>query len=444
MAATTWNRESSQGLFDYDNSNVTKSTVKLETPSTLVRTGHIVCSAKECLSLPVRLAEVEVVDGHVCLSPCQSLPSEQTEKLWLAVKPLKTPNKIRGYRLAEGDVIKVGRVKFRVKELNSYTEQNLAHFSMDEMIHEESSESEDEQAEAQFELPCRVCLREDFEETNPLISPCNCGGTMKYIHLRCLQRCLKSKLVSRSSNATVSFGWRELNCDLCKKLFPYKVRIKQEVIELVEIPKPPGLYVVLEGLCNEKGGNRAIHVISMNAHNTIRIGRSNECELRLPEPSVSRLHATIKHVNGKYYVEDLKSKFGTLVQIKRPVPLDYYSPFVAQAGRSLLRFTYKQPWSLWPSCFKARNTPFDNLNRTIAAGGSLFPLSSGVPLSLPESSQALTQTNRKLSANLLCDHQQIGHNSSFEAEADVRDLEDVEVAVLASEAIDTLTIRERS
>jgi E3 ubiquitin-protein ligase DOA10 len=33
---------------------------------------------------------------------------------------------------------------------------------------------------------CRICLSENWTKENPLISPCNCNGTMKYIHLKCL------------------------------------------------------------------------------------------------------------------------------------------------------------------------------------------------------------------------------------------------------------------
>jgi E3 ubiquitin-protein ligase DOA10 len=37
------------------------------------------------------------------------------------------------------------------------------------------------------EFSCRICLDSDYDSmTNPLISPCKCAGTMKYIHIRCL------------------------------------------------------------------------------------------------------------------------------------------------------------------------------------------------------------------------------------------------------------------
>lgn len=35
---------------------------------------------------------------------------------------------------------------------------------------------------------CRICLCEDYDSANPLITPCGCSGTMKYIHLMCLRQ----------------------------------------------------------------------------------------------------------------------------------------------------------------------------------------------------------------------------------------------------------------
>lgn len=35
-------------------------------------------------------------------------------------------------------------------------------------------------------VACRICLGDAPEVENPLFSPCNCDGTMKYVHLKCL------------------------------------------------------------------------------------------------------------------------------------------------------------------------------------------------------------------------------------------------------------------
>jgi pSer/pThr/pTyr-binding forkhead associated (FHA) protein len=50
------------------------------------------------------------------------------------------------------------------------------------------------------------------------------------------------------------------------------------------------------------------------------IGRAEDCDLRLPDPAVSRRHATIHHGEyGRWYVEDLDSRNGTFVDTTRLV-----------------------------------------------------------------------------------------------------------------------------
>ena len=34
---------------------------------------------------------------------------------------------------------------------------------------------------------CRICLAEEEETSNPLISPCKCAGSMRFIHHLCLK-----------------------------------------------------------------------------------------------------------------------------------------------------------------------------------------------------------------------------------------------------------------
>ena len=38
---------------------------------------------------------------------------------------------------------------------------------------------------------CRICLCDDYEDDNPLINPCKCNGTMKYLHLDCLRKLIE-------------------------------------------------------------------------------------------------------------------------------------------------------------------------------------------------------------------------------------------------------------
>lgn len=60
----------------------------------------------------------------------------------------------------------------------------------------------------------------------------------------------------------------------------------------------------------------------------------------------------IKIDKGNFYIEDNESKFGTLVFMKRHVPiLGDYSNISFQIGRTMLNVTVKKNWKLMPACF---------------------------------------------------------------------------------------------
>jgi hypothetical protein len=49
----------------------------------------------------------------------EGLERADYEKSWLVVNRLGGEKGVDGYQIAEGDVIKIGRYKFRVKEINN-------------------------------------------------------------------------------------------------------------------------------------------------------------------------------------------------------------------------------------------------------------------------------------------------------------------------------------
>ena len=68
--------------------------------------------------------------------------------------------------------------------------------------------------------------------------------------------------------------------------------------------------------CNIK----SIHVIQLT-EDVIKIGRGHESDVRINDISVSRVHALLKYdnVTGRLLIRNLKSKFGTLVLLKKPL-----------------------------------------------------------------------------------------------------------------------------
>lgn len=60
----------------------------------------------------------------------------------------------------------------------------------------------------------------------------------------------------------------------------------------------------------------------MSVKKQIKVGRGHDADIRVTDISVSRFHASINRNNkGQFFVEDNKSKFGTLVLVRKPLKL---------------------------------------------------------------------------------------------------------------------------
>ena len=131
---------------------------------------------------------------------------------------------------------------------------------------------------------CRICLSENAESDNPLFAPCKCAGTMKYIHIKCLQTWLKSKLYIKDLPQVLSYYLRSFECELCKTQFPSNrflaalIWILLDVFEIgtikygiVEIERPKAPYMLLEILSKDGNMIRGLHLVRMGKKNSIRL-----------------------------------------------------------------------------------------------------------------------------------------------------------------------------
>ena len=83
--------------------------------------------------------------------------------------------------------------------------------------------------------------------------------------------------------------------------------------------------------------------------------------MKLSDISVSRLHALFAVSQGKVYLRDNNSKFGTLVLRKDPIKLDYQnnkSPWL-QYGRTILKFELRKPLLAYLPCMGSSKTNFE-------------------------------------------------------------------------------------
>jgi len=367
------------GLFDYASKDVHKSILKFKGSSYLARCEGSVeaySRVEKCKSL---IGRIKHTGSSLGIYPPSLCSTSNYENLWLVVKSLK-PN---GYKVAEGDVIRLGREPFRVKEIavEKYEGQD---FSLMQML--DVSEDSQEGSES-FSVACRVCLSECFSPENPLISACKCSGSVKYTHLKCLQHSIRSKLQAHSTDYAISFSWKGLCCELCKKPYPYKLLVDGKVKELIQIPKPPSPYIILESLSPDTREPTGLHLISFCSKKEVVLGRGHTSDLQLTDISVSRNHAWVKFKPEGIFIKDNNSKFGTVVEIRRPVALDENFPILIQAENSLIELKVSRSWSLVKKCFSTS----DKATSPCSPSLPVLPVNTGIPLSVQDQKSARKQ-----------------------------------------------------
>ena len=194
---------------------------------------------------------------------------------------------------------------------------------------------------------CKICYSEENDkENNPLVHLCNCNGGLRFSHFLCIKKWMETKLVVKENEKKTvkSYNIKSFNCEICKTPYPFKFKLNgiEKPFELIDLEKPVNSdYIVLESLnqMKENCNIKSIHVIQLTGEE-LTVGRGHESDVRINDISVSRSHAKLKYNNsdGTLLLRDLKSKFGTLILIKKPLQIKEKKIHL-QIGR-----TYIEAW----------------------------------------------------------------------------------------------------
>lgn len=360
LRSSTWLRES-HGLYDYESSDIVRKEDQLPHACTVLRKEtHVMIQPPlpgqpACPVEAEPLARLIVRNGKFCVDGTRTLaPSpdggRKGGKLWRVVKDVAG-----GHYLQEGDSIKLGRFKLRVRQLvvpstqaaNATPEGVLATVTVSgagaPRLCRVNAEGVGEE-----NLPCRICLLEDSTQEDPLLRPCECRGTIECVHLACLRHWIRGRLDLQESS-TGSYFYKPLACELCKAQYATHMvdgSGEGDPLPIVELPKTQPPFVVLERDSN-RPDSKGAHVISLAERKVLKLGRGHESDVRFADVSISRWHADIRfdQRRGAFVLSDHESKFGTLVAMRSPVPCDDKQPLTFQAGRSLLEFKMKGDFS---------------------------------------------------------------------------------------------------
>ena len=382
------------------------------------------------------------------------------EVSWLIYNKKASPKINSEYYLTEGDIMKIGNAVFKIKmiQINNLGKSKVVYNNNDEndtimlngsynnsiIINEQNNldnietlktqkvtvfannkEKSEEKTINKIKEEkiknkiCRICYQEEDDPLiNPLIKPCKCSGSMKYIHLKCLLFWLKSKTVHSNNSIENNnffnsyFIEDSLQCELCKEIFPDFIKhnhIKYCLIDFdysqenqikknniisaqnfintsheIEnnknnIPKENDTndqdisnFIILDTIYPLNDGNKHRCIVKFNKDNQILIGRGLENQLVLNEITVSRTHCLLTAQRNKFGKKELKleddgSKFGTLILLQsNKYEIIKGKPLHVQIGNVHLVLTIPTKKSFFSCCnveVIAEKNSYERINR---------------------------------------------------------------------------------
>ena len=365
--------------------------------------------------------------------------TEITKLSWLVYKNKKPPFDKTRYSLKEGDVIKLGRETLLVRDIHvkknkikaiklNYNEtmnkNNKGIFSFhtvtsqspnldddfndsknqekekyDSNVKEKIGEDKVEFASVNQENEkkskteneilvlnnnkkkkiCRICyLEEENRRLNPLIKPCKCSGSMKYIHYECLLHWLRTKLII-NKRSVIDNGFFDIyrldliECELCKNHLLNYIKHNNKIYSLIDYQRldkqmekllskkekakltKENNYITFDDVLPGKNGFLCRYLVKFNDDNTLKIGRGLDNQLILNDISVSRNHCLIRIDQGyNLILEDCNSKFGSLVLIQaEEIEILKGKILTVQSGTNYFNFKLELPKKNIFSCCSA-------------------------------------------------------------------------------------------
>ena len=280
---------------------------------------------------------------------------------WFLLRKLLLDEKTNDYNLKEGDIIKIGRIIIRIKSIKfkkqSESKKNIdLNLNLKEVQTEKNPKKAKDLNEPQQNKACRICYIDEETIDNPLIQPCICSGSMKYIHLNCLKKWLSTSVfieIESQENFKV-YQYRQAECELCKTKFPDFIKHKGKLYEIIDFSNDFNNYLIIESLTLDKMKNKYLYIVNLdNKNNKINIGRGHDSNIILNDISVSRIHCTL-NINKnmkKIFISDNNSKFGTLILVQtKNIILSTNLKLHIQIGRSYLEFLLKSSTNIFGCC----------------------------------------------------------------------------------------------
>ena len=196
---------------------------------------------------------------------------------------------------------------------------------------------------------CRLCYQSESSIEDPLISPCNCSGSMKYIHLSCLKNSIKLKYYKKSEEYYDIFLFHNYSCEICLSIYPKYILYKTKVYFLIDLDFQKFENYVLCDLTQYLDNNQKISrfgylMFKIEDDKELTLGRKKNNHIKLKDISVSRNHCVIIKRSDNLLIKDLGSKFGTMKYVNNYIDINYNENIKFLSGRHELEFLLVKSW----------------------------------------------------------------------------------------------------
>lgn len=167
----------------------------------------------------ISVSAVSIEGSTWVIEPCagKEVYDDPETQLWEVLGHLESE-----YKLKRGDILRLGRVLLKVKD---YRSEHSAEFKDRFSLPSEDSTVDlktKNDTPASSEDVCKVCFGTETCKDNPLLSLCNCTGSMKFIHYLCLKTWLYSAVEEKVTAQVISYCWKTFHCEICTTAYPCK------------------------------------------------------------------------------------------------------------------------------------------------------------------------------------------------------------------------------
>ena len=228
------------------------------------------------------------------------------------------------------DIIRFGRVQFIVRSLKDKSCSNDGESNDIKSIFLPNDNSNLKQSLNNKVLICELCEKKETDNiNNPIIKICPCKKC-PLLHINCFKNeyLKKDKMFYYSNKDYMNGSLKIVSlinflCPLCNEPYNPIIKINSRFYNILPYSFDKNIFhIVLESINFVKDGVYCIMVIIFtfpNKKEEFFLGRGHEATFKISDISISRVHAKIYLKDENIVIDDLGSKFGTLLLARNSI-----------------------------------------------------------------------------------------------------------------------------